>query len=133
MNRSGNVTAYGKPIMVLTDEMSFSAADEFPAMLQDNGAAVIFGNRTAGAGGPVIEYGAGAYSEGTVSVTIGLMVRKAPIVTPDFPTTSYIENVGVRPDVEYDFMTRDNLLRNGKTFVEDFTGAMVSYILTGKP
>jgi hypothetical protein len=133
VDRSGNVIAYGKPIMILTDEMSFSAADQFPAMLQDNGAAIVFGTRTAGAGGPVIQYNAGAYSEGITSVTIGLMVRKEPIVTPDFPTTYYIENVGVRPDVQEDYMTRDNLMNRGKTFVEDFTGAMVSYILTGRP
>ena len=129
-DRAGNVVAYSKPVMVLIDEMSFSAADMFPAMLQDNGAAILFGTRTAGLGGMVAEYDAGAYSEALVGITLGLAVRKGPIVTPDYPTTAYIENVGVRPDIEEDYMTRDNLVNRGRTFVEDFTGALVAHILS---
>ena len=58
-------------------------------------------------------------------------IRKSPVVTQDYQTAPYVENIGVRPDVELEYMTRDNLMRRGKTFVEDFTGAMVSYIQGG--
>jgi hypothetical protein len=56
------------------------------------------------------------------------MNRKNPIVTSDYPTTRYVENVGVRPDIEEDYMTLDNLLNGGRTYVERFTAAMVEHI-----
>jgi len=34
------------------------------------------------------------------------------VVTPEYPTTNCIENVGVRPDNVVDFMTQDNLLNH---------------------
>ena len=30
------------------------------------------------------------------------------VQTPDFPPAPYIENIGVRPDIAMDYMTRDN-------------------------
>lgn len=45
--RSG---VWRKPVIVLTDQESWSAAEQFAAMLQDNDAAVILGARTGGAG-----------------------------------------------------------------------------------
>ena len=45
------------------------------------------------------------------------MVRSTPQVTTDYPTTSYIENVGVRPDIVQDYMTADDLLQDGLPFV----------------
>jgi len=50
------------------------------------------------------------------------------VSTPEFPPTPYIENVGVRPDVELDYMTRENLLSGGAPFVSAFTAAAVDYI-----
>ena len=43
------------------------------------------------------------------------------ISTPDYPATPYIENVGVRPDIVVDYMTRVNLMTGGASFVEAFT------------
>jgi hypothetical protein len=42
-----------------------------------------------------------------------------------------VENVGVRPDIEYDYMTRENLSRGGAPFAEEFVGAMYGYIQRG--
>jgi hypothetical protein len=39
-----------------------------------------------------------------------------------------VENIGVRPDIAVDYMTRDNLLTRGQSFVNAFTGAMVDLI-----
>ncbi len=132
VDRNGRPTAYDKPVMVLIDGLSFSAAEAFAAIMQDNNAALILGARTAGAGGPTRQYDAGAYSEGYVGMTLGMGIRKNPVVTQDYLTGPYVENIGVRPDVELEYMTRDNLMQRGKAFVEDFTGAMVSYIINGK-
>ena len=125
----GNKLVYSKPIMALTDEFSASGADVFPATLQDNQRAVIFGWRTMGAGGNVNSYSAGAYSEGFTTLTESLMVRRFPINTGgELPTAPYVENIGVRPDIQADYMTRDNLVNAGKTFVDAFSAAMVDHI-----
>ena len=56
------------------------------------------------------------------------MIRKNPIVTGDYPAAPFVENIGVRPDIVSDYMTRDNLLQNGRPFVDAFTSAMVDWI-----
>ena len=123
--------AYTKPLMLLTDELSASAADYFAAVLQDNQRGVQFGMRTMGAGGNVDIFPVTTYSYGASTVTESLMHRRNPVVTPDYPTAPYVENIGVRPDVVQDYMTTDNLLNQGSTFVQAFTNAMVKYINTG--
>ena len=124
----GRLFSYSKPIMVLIDELSASGGDAFPATIQDNGRGILFGQRTMGAGGNVVGLAAGPYSEGFTTVTQSLMNRKANVVAPDFPASPYVENVGVRPDIEADYMTRDNLLQNGRPFVDAFTAAMIEHI-----
>jgi C-terminal processing protease CtpA/Prc len=115
--------SFTKPVLLLVDEMSASSADIFAAMAQDNHIASLFGYRTMGAGGsPEGDY-AGIYTEGSTSVTRSLVVRPQAVVTPEYPTTSYIENVGVRPDNVMDFMTQDDLLNLGQPFVGAFTAA----------
>jgi hypothetical protein len=32
-----------------------------------------------------------------------------------------VENIGVRPEIQADYMTRDNLTQNGKPFVDTFS------------
>ncbi len=128
VDRDGKIIAYAKPLMVIIDEFSTSTADSVPAMLQDARRAVLFGMRTNGAGGTNTSFAAGAYSEGTAGMTLGLMTRAAPVATPNYPTSYYIENVGVRPDIEADYMTRDNLMQRGHPFVEAFTQAIADHI-----
>jgi hypothetical protein len=69
---------------------------------------------------------------GGATVTESLMRRKSPVVTPDYPTAPYVENIGVRPDIVQDYMTADNLMNHGKTFVQAFTDSMVNFINAGR-
>jgi hypothetical protein len=128
MDDDGNVIAYTKPLMLLVDEFSASAADLMAATIQDNARGPVLGWRTMGAGGNVEPWDAGSYSEAVITVTESLMVRKNPIATSEYPTSAYIENIGVRPDIEVDYMTRDNLIRRGQGFVDAFVGAMFEHI-----
>jgi hypothetical protein len=132
-NRTPQTFAYTKPVLLLTDEMSASAADLFAALAQDNHVATLFGYRTMGAGGsPEDGDPVGVYTEGTTNVTRSMLTRLQPVSTPDFPTTNYIENVGVRPDIVMDYMTVDNLVNQGATFVQAFTNAAVKLAKGGK-
>jgi Peptidase family S41/PDZ domain len=134
LNATGSLTltpspvAYRKPLLVLVDEFSASGADMFPAVLQDNHRGPIFGMRTLGAGGSVVGYNATAYTESFFRITVSLMNRGHLIQTPDFPAAPYIENIGVRPDIVQDYMTRTNLVTGGSAFVQAFTAAIVNLV-----
>ncbi len=82
-------------VVVLVDEMNASCGDIFPAMLQDNDRAIVMGTKTMGAGGNVVDHTFDQAPNGHFAVrqTESLVVRK---------DGSYIENVGVTPDVEFD-------------------------------
>lgn len=128
-DRNGNLLSFTKPVMLLADEMSASAADGFAAIIQDNGRGPIFGMRTMGAGGNVTGWYAGTYSGGQVSMTQSLMSRQwERAEAGGYPVNHYVENVGVHPEFEVDYMTRDNLFQNGKPFVDAFVAAMVDHI-----
>ena len=115
-------------MIVLVDEYSISAGDIFPAMIQDNKRAPIVGMRTSGGGGSVSSWQTGFYSESVASNTNTLVVRNHPIQTPEFPAAPYIENIGVRPDIPLDFMTRSNLMTGGQSYVNQFTQIITSQI-----
>jgi hypothetical protein len=94
INPKGHV--YTKPIIMLENEWSFSAADMAPAILQDLGRAKIFGTSAPGLGAYVISRDAPAndpYGVWFYSVAMA-EVRRARNVP--------IENNGVRPDIAYD-------------------------------
>lgn len=128
--RSGNGTllAYDKPILLLTDEFTTSAGDIFAAVLQDNNRAKLFGQRTAGAGGNTVTGSVGFFSEGSAAVTQMMLVRPKTVSIQGFPTTRYLENVGVHPDIPYDYQTRNNLINEGRQYVVDFTNAAVALV-----
>src|SRR5689334_9814283 len=113
---------------MLIDEFSTSTADSVPSMVQDAHRGLLYGKRTNGAGGNNTSFDGGPYSEGITGMTLALQVRANPIATTDYPVSNLIENVGVRPDVEADYMTRDNLLQNGLPFGTDFVQYMASVI-----
>jgi len=123
-----HATAYRKPLIVLADEYSASASDLFASVIQDTRRGPIFGFRTNGAGGSVLTYDAGPYSEATASVTASLLARANPVSIPGYPTTHYLENTGVYPDLPHDYMSLDNLLSGGVLFRDAVTAAIVNQI-----
>jgi hypothetical protein len=134
LNSTGSLTlnpaavSYTKPLMVMVDEFSASSADMLPAIIQDNHRGPIFGMRSMGAGGSVVGYNATAYTESFFRITVSLMNRGHLIQTPEFPPAPYIENIGVRPDIVQDYMTRTNLLTAGASYIQAFTAAIVSLV-----
>jgi peptidase S41-like protein len=126
---NGKLAIYDKPILLVADEFSASSADIFAALFQDAGRGQQFGMRTMGAGGSVSDGNpTGYYSEGFASVTQTMVWRANPITTPDYPTAPLIENIGVRPDIKNDYMTKANLQNRGADFVTAFTNAIVAMI-----
>jgi hypothetical protein len=124
----GKPIAYTKPIVLLTDEFSASAADLFAAVFQDAGRGLIFGARTMGAGGNVEVFAnVTTYSEASATITESLMVRKSPVES-EFGPTPYVEGVGVTPDKLYDYMTLQNLNDYGRPFVSAFSDALVGLV-----
>jgi hypothetical protein len=110
--------AYTKPVVLLVDAFTTSAAEAFAAVLQDSLRVTVFGTRTTGAGGTATWFEATRYSEAAALITVTLMHRPRTVFTSDYPATNYIENVGVRPDAWVDYMTRDNLITGGRAFVD---------------
>jgi hypothetical protein len=107
-------TPYSKPILLLANELDFSCADMFPALLQDRGRARIFGATTAGAGGnnDSIDAFPNLLGIKSYSITVSSELR---------PDGSYLESSGVRPDLPYSLTARD-LQRN----YADYVGAVIS-------
>jgi Peptidase family S41/PDZ domain len=120
--------AYAKPLMVLTDEFSASGGDMLPALLQSNRRGPTFGWRTMGAGGSVVAFSGPSFTESIFRITVSLMNRLEVITTPDFPPAPYVENIGVRPDIPFDYMTRANLISGGAPFVQAFTQAIENLV-----
>jgi len=125
--------AYAKPLMMLTDEFSASGGDMLPAIIQSNQRGPLFGWRTMGAGGSVVSFSGPAFTESIFRVTVSLMNRLHVVNTPDFPPAPYIENIGVRPDITVDYMTRANLLSAGAGFVQAFTTALENLVHPAAP
>ena len=117
-DQTGNSIAYSKTLVMLIDEFSTSTADSVPSMIQDANRGLLYGKRTNGAGGNNTSFDAGPYSEGFVGMTLALQVRDNYTATSDYPTSKVIENVGVHPDFEDDYMTKENLLQNGFPFLD---------------
>jgi hypothetical protein len=132
---AGNNLAFTKPILLLTDNFTGSAAEFFSATLQDNGRAFVYGTRTGGGGGAVRFFlqNATPYSEGTTGLADSLAIRIKDISAPGLPTAPLIENIGVLPDVNADFQTRENLLTGGVPFVQGLLATITKLVATGHP
>ncbi|HEV2201391.1 MAG TPA: S41 family peptidase [Bryobacteraceae bacterium] len=127
----GNILAYTKPIMLLTDDFSVSAADDFAAIFQDNQRGIIFGIRTNGGGGAASVANVGLYSSGQIGAEINVAIRNHVVSEPGYPATTYFDSVGVWPDIIQDPMTRDNLLNQGATFSQAMVAAITKYAAQG--
>lgn len=100
--------SYTKPLFILVNEMAGSSGDLFPALLQDNGRAVIIGERTAGAGGSVRKFSfLSLFGLAQVSYTWTLTWRA---------DGNPIEDLGVTPDIPY-ALTAEDLQSNYHPFV----------------
>jgi hypothetical protein len=58
-------------------------------------------------------------------------IRNHLVSSRDLPSAPYIENIGVQPDLFFDYQTRANLLTGGQPFVEGFTIAIAKLIEFG--
>jgi len=117
--------AYAKPLLVLVDEMTASGGDMFASIVQDNHRGPLLGMRTMGAGGSVAQFHCTTFTESSCGITQSLMNRGVVISGTEYPPSPYIENVGVRPDIVVDYMTRANLMSAGASFVQTFTEVAV--------
>jgi C-terminal processing protease CtpA/Prc len=119
--------------MLLTDELSASAAEMFAAVMQDEKRALLYGMRTDGAGGAVFGFNVGTYMEAGATLAQTRMVRRNLVDSGgEYPMADYVENIGVRPDKVDDYMTVENLMSKGKPSVNGFVTAMVEYIQAKK-
>ena len=132
-DRQGRSMAYNKPIVLLTDDLSASAADLFATVFQDSWRGPVFGWRTMGLGGSVgTFYDATVYSEGAAGITWTQLTRPNRVAPAGYLSTNYIENVGVHPDIQYDSQTRENLMSGYRQYVDAFTNAIVNHIRASK-
>lgn len=131
----GNNIAYTKPILLLTDNFTISAAEMFAAKLQDLNRVSVYGVRTDGGGGNVLEYdwAIGPYGEGSARLTHSIGVRNHDVSTPGLPSAPYVENIGIQPDFPAVFNTKANLLTGGQPFVAGFSQAIGNLIGAGNP
>jgi hypothetical protein len=125
---TGKMIAYTKPILLLTDNLSASAAELFAATMQDNKRSTQFGTRTMGAGGAVFEQSLSTYMDAFIALPEIIAIRSHNIQAEGLPPAPYIENFGVLPDIEFDYQTIDNLTHQGKPFVDAFTAVVVKLI-----
>lgn len=110
---------YTKPLVILVNSLDFSCADMLPAIMQDTKRAIIFGEKTAGAGGAVSATG---------------FINRMNIAGYSFTTTlamrgnnQPIENLGVTPDVPYSPTGID--MKNGyHFFVKKLNETLISLI-----
>lgn len=101
-------TPYSKPILFLINGLDFSGGDFLPAILKDSTyqgkpRIVLFGERTAGAGGAVeIHEYPNRYGVYGIGHTVSIAYR-----TGFAPQTTPLENLGVTPDIPYTITQND--------------------------
>lgn len=110
-------SVWSGPLVVLVDDQTWSAAEQFAAVLQDNGAAVIVGTRTGGAG-------CGHTNGGTPTV---LKNSRATLELPDcvrFRADGSNEVAGIIPDVLTGMRATDGQATKAKLIAKHLTQAI---------
>ena len=95
-------------VVVLVNEMCASMCDIFSGIVQDNHLATVVGARTMGAGGNVVNHYEAPNSHLMVRQTESLIVRRVVKADGEVVLGSYIENLGITPDVEMDVSSTSN-------------------------
>jgi len=113
---------YTKPIVMLINEMDFSGGDFMPAVMQDNQRALLFGARTAGAGGYVFSFQF-PNSNGIASCSYTASIAERV-------NLQKIENLGVTPDVPYE-LTLEDVQRGYQGYVDAANQAIHNLIEGG--
>jgi Peptidase family S41 len=90
---------WNKPLVVLIDELSVSAGEFLPLLIQSNGVAPLFGRRTAGGGGNVEEVADLPNLGVKLRLSRGLGTVFDP--TGQYPDARFVEDNGVSPDIDY--------------------------------
>lgn len=108
-DKGNNLIHYNKPVLLLVNEASFSAADMFPAMMKDWDVMTLFGARTGGGGGTIVHTEYLGHSELWIQLTVSMEYREKAVLAPNGTYTHYIENVGVTPEIEYETTSEDFL------------------------
>ncbi len=111
--------SYSKPILVLVNGNDFSCGDFFPAILQDNKRAVIFGEQTAGAGGAVEMH--------TYPNSFGLRFFSFTVSLAERIDGKTIENLGVTPDVLYE-ETEEDLMQGYVGYIKAVNSTLSSML-----
>jgi hypothetical protein len=94
-----------KPIVVLTNELSFSGGDLFPMLVKANHIGALFGETTGGAGGNVEEVLTTSFSQGTLRLTRSIF---APMTdASQIPFGTVVEDLGISPDVRHPLTVSD--------------------------
>ncbi len=113
-------THYSKPVLLLVNQLDFSGGDFFPAILQDNKRVTILGSRTSGAGGYVYDV--------RIQNNIGIDRFRCTESIAERADTHPIENLGVKPDIEYVMSDKDftenyvDYLKAIDTAIQQLTG-----------
>jgi C-terminal processing protease CtpA/Prc len=89
---------YTRKIIVLMNELTFSAGEFLAAILQDNKRATLFGKRTAGAGG--------CQKRNCFPNNIGMEISLTWTIARR-TNGEYIENNGILPDIAYEITAQD--------------------------
>lgn len=106
---------YSKPILMLINEMDFSGGDFIPAIFQDNKRALLFGSRTAGAGGYVFTF--------QFPNTHGISQCSYTASIAERTNLQKIENLGVSPDITYQ-LTLDDMQNGYRGYIEGVNQAV---------
>lgn len=129
LSRAPGRAPYAKPVILLTDEFSTSAGDYFSVIFQENQRGPIYGKRTNGAGGSVLTFPIGFFSEtGTGRVTVSMHYRPNPVQVDGYPATHFTENVGVRPNIDADLMSLENYRSGGRIWLTGAADALTRLI-----